>query len=41
VTQLDPELRGGVREESVPIQFQVLRRVLGNDTVGLKLPSVL
>jgi hypothetical protein len=25
-----------VREETVPIQFLALRRVLGRDTVGLK-----
>ena len=36
ITQIDPELRGGVREETVPVQFHSLRRVLGNDTVGLK-----
>jgi hypothetical protein len=36
VSQIDPELRGGVREETVPIQFLALRRALGRDTVGLK-----
>lgn len=37
VSQIDPELAGGVREQAVPVQFSVLRRALGGDTVGLKL----
>jgi predicted nicotinamide N-methyase len=37
VAKLDAEMRGGVERESVPVQFMVFRRALGNDTVGIKL----
>jgi predicted nicotinamide N-methyase len=36
VTQLDPEMLGGVNSESVAVQFMVFRAALGGETLGLK-----
>eukprot|EP00775_Hariotina_reticulata_P012326 gene12326-12461_t len=37
VNQLDPEMVGGVKGESVAVQFMAFRYSVGNDTVGVKL----
>lgn len=37
VNQLDPEMSGGVTTETIPVQFLMIRRVIGNHTVGVKL----
>jgi hypothetical protein len=37
VNQLDPEMVGGVKGESVAVQFMAFRWSAGNDTIGIKL----
>jgi hypothetical protein len=36
VSQLDPEMKGGVTTQSVGVQFMAFRAAVGNDTIGLK-----
>lgn len=36
VSQLDPEMKGGVTTQSVGVQFMAFRAAVGNDTIGIK-----
>lgn len=36
MTKLDTEMLGGISSETIPVQLMVFKKLLGNETVGIK-----